>query len=797
MTFRKIFRGRFLVLLFTLGLASCVSPVEEAAKLARSGNTDAAYQHISRALAASPEDAKLKEQQIAFGDLAVADVLQRAERIPYSNLSGQEVAVGLARRYRSTRLPAVEKRLSDLAAKKTELLELLKAQKTKPAVSEWLSGLSSNAVFFKEDPELKTAFEQEFGSHIASEAKRLAISGDLPNLIKIREGIVQFGLSESFHTEFNEAVDAGFRTLLTRRASEVVSIKNRGEVALWAALLGNSESRLKLTVSIQGSVSDNFLEPLRSRIGALLNGSFEISYINKPSDWEKGGDLMAVIELKDSGIKSEEQSAKKFSKYHAGSRQDTNPDYIQAQNAYAAAKAAEDRAWQIYQSAERQYQAALSQANTTNVATFLSPPVAPVSIASHFALGRLQSTSPTIDTPIFQDYEYVEKTTVTNHFAELAIHLTLRADEFISTDTPFADKLRSEWVENQGVHPNDKRVGHGNYSPEEIQQEAAIFIGNFAKGAADKLKVALNDLAKSTMGSAVDKHRGQRFALGAAIACATAKPLNAEEAYTLVQAFKSQNSQQWRSEAIFAALKKSGITPDKLPQDLAADLSTPFNLTEAAGPIIEPGFRQAAVNVPGLAPAAATPGLEHLLSAVVTVLTNSGSGTGFFVSAKGKILTNYHVIEGANEIYVRLRTGERLPAIIIDKNVNRDLAVLQVSDGNYPVVSLGDPETIAVGTEVYAVGSPGMASGILDYSVTRGIISAHRRFTSETNTAVEVELLQTDAAINPGNSGGPLSTLDGHVVGLNTWKIIGKSVQGLNFAVSINEARKYFYRHMD
>jgi S1-C subfamily serine protease len=140
---------------------------------------------------------------------------------------------------------------------------------------------------------------------------------------------------------------------------------------------------------------------------------------------------------------------------------------------------------------------------------------------------------------------------------------------------------------------------------------------------------------------------------------------------------------------------------------------------------------------------------------------------------------------------------QRLPAVVVDKNVNRDLAVLQVSEAKFFVVTLGDPESVAVGSEVYAVGSPGGTGGILEYSVTRGIVSGHRRFASETNASVEIELIQTDAAISPGNSGGPLATLDGHVIGINTWKMVGKAVQGLNFSVSINEARKYFYRHMD
>lgn len=157
-------------------------------------------------------------------------------------------------------------------------------------------------------------------------------------------------------------------------------------------------------------------------------------------------------------------------------------------------------------------------------------------------------------------------------------------------------------------------------------------------------------------------------------------------------------------------------------------------------------------------------------------------GSGFIISKDGYVLTNNHVIEGADEIYVRLNDRRELSAELVGADASTDLALLKVKASNLPVVSIGDSDRLKVGAWVLAIGSP---FGF-DYSVTKGIVSAKGRNLPNENY---VPFIQTDVAINPGNSGGPLFNLDGKVVGINS-QIYTRSggFMGLSFAIPINVA---------
>jgi serine protease Do len=157
-------------------------------------------------------------------------------------------------------------------------------------------------------------------------------------------------------------------------------------------------------------------------------------------------------------------------------------------------------------------------------------------------------------------------------------------------------------------------------------------------------------------------------------------------------------------------------------------------------------------------------------------------GSGFIVSKDGYILTNNHVVEGADQIFVRLNDRRELEAKLIGHDPSSDLAVLKVDASNLPSVEIGNSEKLKVGEWVVAIGSP---FGF-DYSVTAGIVSAKGRSLPNENY---VPFIQTDVAINPGNSGGPLFNLDGEVVGINS-QIYTRSggFMGLSFAIPINVA---------
>jgi S1-C subfamily serine protease len=168
--------------------------------------------------------------------------------------------------------------------------------------------------------------------------------------------------------------------------------------------------------------------------------------------------------------------------------------------------------------------------------------------------------------------------------------------------------------------------------------------------------------------------------------------------------------------------------------------------------------------------------VEDAIQSVVSIETDTGKeGTGFFVSSSCLVVTNDHVIRGAEVIVLKTSARKLLSATILATDGNRDLALLTTNSHTCnPLKLQGAGNEIGVGDEVYAIGNPlGLSN-----TVTKGIVSAYR-------TANGVRYVQIDAALNPGNSGGPLISRAGTVVGVNTFGAVG--LQGLNFAVAAQE----------
>ncbi|MGQ9474249.1 MAG: DegQ family serine endoprotease [Candidatus Caldatribacteriaceae bacterium] len=161
-----------------------------------------------------------------------------------------------------------------------------------------------------------------------------------------------------------------------------------------------------------------------------------------------------------------------------------------------------------------------------------------------------------------------------------------------------------------------------------------------------------------------------------------------------------------------------------------------------------------------------------------------GLGTGFVFRSDGYILTNNHVVEGAEEIQVTFKDGKKFSGKVVGKDSMTDIAVVKIDASNLPTITFGDSDAARVGEFVIAIGNP---YG-LSHTVTIGVLSAKGRPISAGDSGREYEnFLQTDAAINPGNSGGPLLNLKGEVIGINT--AILPYAQGIGFAVPINMAK--------
>ena len=175
--------------------------------------------------------------------------------------------------------------------------------------------------------------------------------------------------------------------------------------------------------------------------------------------------------------------------------------------------------------------------------------------------------------------------------------------------------------------------------------------------------------------------------------------------------------------------------------------------------------------------------------AVVRVLRNDGgSGSGFIVDANGFIVTNNHVVTGAESLTVVLDDGREFDAILVGRDMVRDLAVVQITvpDEVLPVLPLAEVGSMALGQQVVTMGYP---LGTDDLNITQGLISSFK-----SDTGRNIQWVQTDAAVNPGNSGGPMVSLQGEVVGVITLKFVDAAIEGVGFTISAATVRTYIER---
>lgn len=168
-------------------------------------------------------------------------------------------------------------------------------------------------------------------------------------------------------------------------------------------------------------------------------------------------------------------------------------------------------------------------------------------------------------------------------------------------------------------------------------------------------------------------------------------------------------------------------------------------------------------------------------------------GSGVIINPEGYILTNAHVVNGANQLKVTLTTGEEYPGKVIGQDQASDLAVVKIDAKNLPYVSLGNSDDLIIGEWAIAVGNPfGYLLDDPSPTVTVGVISAVNRDIKRERGQVQIyrKMIQTDAAINPGNSGGPLVNAEGEVIGINTFIFTtSRGSEGIGFAIPVNRAK--------
>ena len=170
--------------------------------------------------------------------------------------------------------------------------------------------------------------------------------------------------------------------------------------------------------------------------------------------------------------------------------------------------------------------------------------------------------------------------------------------------------------------------------------------------------------------------------------------------------------------------------------------------------------------------------------------TVQGAGSGWIVDESGIIVTNDHVVAGATSITVQLSDGKTYTPVSVKTDPTSDLAILKINAGKLPALKVGDSGKLRVGDWVIAVGNAlGMGIGVKD-----GIVSRLGVNVQVSQTETYNNLIETNAAINPGNSGGPLLNLDGEVVGITSLKLATAGVEGMGYAININDAMPVIQR---
>jgi S1-C subfamily serine protease len=226
---------------------------------------------------------------------------------------------------------------------------------------------------------------------------------------------------------------------------------------------------------------------------------------------------------------------------------------------------------------------------------------------------------------------------------------------------------------------------------------------------------------------------------------------------------------------VFAAAATSGAS---------VNISFSRPAARAAGAPVALTTTSAAVAPAGTVAAVA----QSVGPAVVSVRTDQGLGSGVIYDQSGLILTNAHVVQGAQSITIGLVDGRHFAGRVVGADNGFDVAVIKIDGSNLPSATLGNSSSLQVGEAVVAIGNP---FGF-DHTLTTGVVSALNRPVSEGPGTYNQPMIQTDAAINPGNSGGPLLDINGQVMGITTLVAApqGFPAQGLGFAVPVDTARR-------
>lgn len=649
-------------------------------------------------------------------------------------------------------------------------------------------------------------------------------------------------------TNFNQTMVE----LLNKKVTVMVSLakkysglktKDRPATSLIYLLIGYNYSQTpsELLPLIQGGIDD---------LLASNNKYVAVVFSNKFSDKQKG-DLLNNLEINDVGqpklnfarvdsatdfkrvraicelnledlsIEEHPESSTPYSKYQSGYQNVPNPTYdsltIEYNKALFDLKAANDRLKEL--TAQAPYSsggwAAVSAQNLV---------CALVQVAADKVANRLSNTPRLLRQPIYADYQYQRADSKYHLSASIAYrlidpitHESLKADTFrnIRDEQTFAIS---------GAHPQDS---NGIKDVPRNRNEAQDILRKFSVTCFGDLSKQLNDILLELLPSEEaqrafnernygevaeriftyklfeslsklgDKSEQSISLMASAfgipkISSVLETSLNEPGYFTTDLSLGTVYRDSFVNDSFlgqFANLKGTfaNLNPLKIEYSPASTSRSAYRGIPYQGEAIKEARATISTNTRGRDNI-----IEECLSSVVVIETTNGAGSGFIIDNQGFIITNYHVIAGQENIAVSMSNGDKYQADIVSLVKFKDLALLKINLSKTPALRLGNPDSIRIGDPVYALGAP---VG-LQQTVTKGIVSAIRLMPAPYNSLEKIKFIQTDAAINPGNSGGPLINQNGEVIGVNNQKIVKEGVEGINFAISIEEVLKTFSEYI-
>jgi hypothetical protein len=802
--------------------------LKKSQQLEARGNYGAAYTNIVQGLKSHPTNEKLLIAKTQIGELFVQDLLNDEANLPTNNLVQRIQLLETALSVDSANQAAIATNLANLHSVRGDILNRADNLTNSMDLATMLGTAEPLLIYTDSDVELydKLVNTPAVIEHAAFLLNQFASSNDL-HLARNMAGRCKKIWGNSGFEPTAKQIDmqlrrSGIKSIEPNQISDA-SLGNKSVYQLIAVLFNpddeeeienyrQSEWQLIKTdlpnakIFVLGALSKDEKEYFQSKIFPT-SADIVSPYVNA-SDTNVTA-FFINFNVTDSAFELSAADSVGYSKYYDGQTQVPNPDY----DFYAV-----------------QYQQALAHQQSANYNNSLNGGLINALVAiqatknANAAATVLANTPRYKSVPVYQDYEIkLRKLTADCRIkADLQVFDGITGSNLCSA--PIDNNETFTFNETSGVNPND-HLGFENKSAPAGWAESCL--EKYMIAQLDVAAVRLTDsYNEATMRKVeednIDGHSQTATELALAWAfrsekCKSAEQGNVQDWFTTKEmrdlkdqfdslCFENKNlsrDQLW-NRMVHEVMSQLGGIVTPLDHSVGDELSkaNALELQQSQIMLAKPTKDLASLIVVGTKNTLSSTthvnsALKDVLAATVTVFTDNGSGSGFAISTNGYFVTNQHVIAGASRVMIAGQDGKKISAEVVDSNEARDLAILKVAEGSWSPVQLGDMDDVEMGDSVFAIGSPGGVDTVLEFTVTRGVVSSIREFPSAANPNINVQYIQTDAAINPGNSGGPLVNEAGKVIGVNSSKIVGVEQQGLGFAISADEIKKLYFRYLN